>query len=210
MYKGKHLKHEKPGRWIKSKALLVSLLLVIGVTVGGTLAYIVAGDGPVENTFTPSMVSTYVQETVSNGKKTEVKIENTGDTTAYIRAAVVVTWQDKDGNVYGQKPVGLAFGETSVEGADYDIVWSTEDWAQGADGFYYYLSPVAADGKTEALITSCAPVNGKAPDGYSLAVEIISSGIQAEGQDSKGNKPIELAWSVDIDGGKLKAATIAQ
>ena len=60
------------------------------------------------------------------------------------------------------------------------------------------------------LITNCAPNAEKAPEGYSLAVEIIASAIQAEGQDSKGNKPVELAWGVDIDGGRLKAATIVQ
>lgn len=193
MYKGKR-------RWTKSKALLVSLALIISVTVGGTLAYLVAGDGPVENTFTPSVVSTYVQESVNSGQKTDVKIQNTGDTTAYIRAAVVVTWQDANGNVYGQKP---------KESTDYTITWDTDGWEKNvSDGFYYYLSTVSAGDSTTALIVKCVPVDGKAPDGYSLAVEIICSGIQAEGQDRNGNKPIELAWGVDIDGGKLKDATI--
>lgn len=201
MYKGKRLKHEKPSRWFNSKALLVSLLLVIGVTIGGTLAYIVAGSGPAENTFTPSKVTTFVEETVNSGEKADVMIKNTGDTTAYIRAAVVVTWQDEVGNVYGQKP-----GE-----GDYTITWGKNGWVKNeSDGFYYYLSSVKPGDSTENLIAMCAPVDGKAPAGYSLAVEIICSGIQAEGQDSMGNKPIELAWGVDIDGGELKNATIGQ
>ncbi len=171
------LKHEKLSGCLKSKALLASLLLVVGVTVGGTLAYIVADSGPVENTFTPSVVTTYVEEDIESNVKKDVKIKNTGDTTAYIRAAVVVTWQDEAGNVLGEKP---------VENEDYTIDYVlASGWVQGADGFYYWTSPVLSDDEdseecyTGVLINSCAPVEDKTPDGYSLAVEIIGSGIQS-------------------------------
>ena len=188
MYKGKHLKHEKPSRWNKSKAMLVSLLLIIGITVGGTLAYIVADSGPVKNTFTPSEVTTPVDEDVSNGVKTSVRIKNTGDTTAYIRTAVVITWQDKNGNILGEKP---------VEDTDYDIDYANvvepgaNRWIKGADGFYYWTSPVLSEDETSTncmtgvLINSCEAKQtktiGTGADAvtYSLAVEIIGSGIQS-------------------------------
>lgn len=188
MYKGKHLKHEKPSRWNKSKAMLVSLLLIIGITVGGTLAYIVADSGPVKNTFTPSEVTTTVDEDVSNGVKTSVRIKNTGDTTAYIRTAVVITWQDKNGNILGEKP---------VEDTDYDIDYANvvepgaNRWIKGADGFYYWTSPVLSENETSTncmtgvLINSCKAKQtktiGTGADAvtYSLAVEIIGSGIQS-------------------------------
>lgn len=188
MYKGKHLKHETPSRWYKSKAMLVSLLLIIGITVGGTLAYIVADSGPVKNTFTPSEVTTTVDEDVSNGVKTSVRIKNTGDTTAYIRAAVVITWQDKNGNILGEKP---------VEDTDYDIDYANvvepgaNRWIKGADGFYYWTSPVLSEDETSTncmtgvLINNCEAKQtktiGTGADAvtYSLAVEIIGSGIQS-------------------------------
>lgn len=188
----------KQSGWMKSKALLASLLLVVGVTVGGTLAYIVAGSGPVENEFTPSKVTTAVVESFDGTTKSDVKIRNTGDTTAYIRAAVVVTWQDEAGNVYGQKP---------VEGEDYNINWTKNGWAEGDDGFYYYLSSVAAGGETKVLFTDCTPVEGRAPEGYSLAVEILGSGIQ-----SVPDTAVEEAWSnakvtVDANNGTLTVGT---
>ena len=183
MYKGKHLKHEKPSRWNKSKAMLVSLLLIIGITVGGTLAYIVADSGPVKNTFTPSEVTTTVDEDVSNGVKTSVRIKNTGDTTAYIRAAVVITWQDENGNVLGELP---------AEETDYTITYNLDSgWKKGADGFYYWTAPVLSDDEdafnchTGVLINSCKAKQtktiGTGADAvtYSLAVEIIGSGIQS-------------------------------
>ena len=183
MYKGKHLKHENPSRWNKSKAMLVSLLLIIGITVGGTLAYIVADSGPVKNTFTPSEVTTTVDEDVSNGVKTSVRIKNTGDTTAYIRAAVVITWQDENGNVLGELP---------AEETDYTITYNLDSgWKKGADGFYYWTAPVLSDDEdafnchTGVLINSCKAKQtktiGTGADAvtYSLAVEIIGSGIQS-------------------------------
>lgn len=182
----------KQSGWMKSKALLASLLLVIGVTIGGTLAYLVTADGPVKNTFTPSEVTTYVEEGREGSVKSNVMIQNTGDTTAYIRAAVVVTWQDEQGNVYGQKP----------DADDYTIKWNLNDgWKKGADGFYYWTSPVLSDDEnvdnccTGVLIESCEPTeNNKAPEGYSLAVEIIGSGIQ-----SVPTSVVAEAWSSGVE-----------
>ena len=159
----------------KTLALVVSLVLVLTVGVGGTLAYLLAATNPLVNTFTPSKVTTFVEEDISTGVKKDVKIQNTGNTDAYIRAAVLVTWQDTYGNVYGQEPVA---------GTDYEITLKTgsvgtaNNWFLGKDGFYYYSSPVAPDGYTGILIDTCSYVKN-APVGYSLCVEIIGSGVQA-------------------------------
>lgn len=206
MNKETMLKNENHSGLLKSKAILVSLLLITCVTVGGTLAYIVADSKPVENTFTPSVVTTEVMEDVTTvpGTKSDVKIKNTGDTTAYIRAAVVVTWQDEAGNVLGEKP---------VERTDYSITYDLKNgWVQGADGFYYWTSPVLSydensnDCYTGVLFTDCTPVEGRAPEGYSLAVEILGSGIQ-----SVPDTAVEEAWSnakvtVDANNGTLTVA----
>ena len=176
MYQGKRHKrsHSRSG---KSAALLVSLLLLLTVTVGGTIAFLMDSDGPLHNLFTPSKVTTSVDETISGKTKSNVSIKNTGDTDAWIRAAVVITWQDKDGNVYGQAPVA---------GEDYTITYDLNNgWKKSNDGFYYWTSPVAAkNGQTGVLITSCTTENsitvGSGDDAvtYYLTVEIIGSGIQ--------------------------------
>ena len=178
MYQRKHHKrsHRRSG---KSAALLVSLLLLLTVTVGGTIAFLMDTDGPLHNRFNPSKVTTYVDETVSGNTKSDVSIKNTGDTTAWIRAAIVVTWQDKDGNVYGQLP---------VEGTDYTMelnVVTKDGWLKGNDGFYYWYLPVksveedASDCNTGVLINECT-YKANAPEDYFLNVEIIGSGIQSE------------------------------
>lgn len=161
--------------------VLVSCVLLLGLVIGGTAALLIDKSENVVNKFNPSQVTTYVEETRDGSIKKNVMIKNTGDTTAYIRAAVVVTWQNADGDVYGQVP---------VLGTDYTIVYKTttepgaNKWIKAADGFYYYTSPVKSvvEDKdhctTDILITSCSPVDGRAPEGYYLNVEILGSGIQ--------------------------------
>lgn len=47
----------------KSMALLLALVLVVGCVVGGTLAWLIARDGPVTNTFTTSDINITLTET---------------------------------------------------------------------------------------------------------------------------------------------------
>ena len=149
---------------------LICLMLLITVTAGSTLAFLLDSSTPITNVFNPILVSTAVVETVTNrGVKKNVMIRNTGTTDAYIRVAVVVTWQDENGNVYGQRPVA---------GRDYTILYNSKDWVQ-QDNFWYWTEPVAPMATTSTLISSCQPEN-TAPEGYSLTVEILASGIQSQ------------------------------
>jgi len=167
----------------KSVALLVSLVLVLGAAVGGTIAWMFDQTDPVINKFTVGDVTTSVDETIDGQVKKDVRIQNTGTVPAYIRATVVVTWQDEDGNVYGKAPVA---------GTDYTIQFSADGWTQAADDFYYWTEPVAPGEYTGVLITECKPLVDPPADGYGLNVEIIGSGIQAMPDDA-----IKEAWGVD-------------
>ena len=176
---------------LKGKRRMVAALalaLILICTVGGTLAYVFTHSGPVENKFTPSKVTTavvengkeYTNNSVSVTEKKDVKIKNTGDTAAYIRAAIVVTWKKADGTVYAMKP----------QAGDYNIAMGS-NWTKSGE-YYYYNGTVAPDKMTSALINSCTPVAGKAPEGYSLSVEIVASGIQSTGM---GATSVQDAWA---------------
>ena len=134
--------------------LLAAVLALLLAGVGGTVAYIVAHTDPVVNTFEATNVAVQVQ-----GDKS---IKNIGSIDAYIRAAVVATWQDGSGNVHATAP-GLTVAETN-------------DWDENG-GFYYYTSKVPAGQSTGALSIT---TSGTAPSGYTLKVEILAQGIQAE------------------------------
>ena len=142
----------------KRKLLLlaaVAVMLLAGV--GGTVAYLVAQTDPVVNTFE----ATHVEISVDDGVVT-----NNGSIDAYVRAAVVVTWQDANGNVHAQMP-------------NYTVN-AGSGWDQQSDGFYYYENPLSPEDSTSKLTVNCGETG---PDGYVLAVEILAQGIQAEPAD---------------------------
>ena len=187
MYRGKHRVHSKSK---KKLILLVSLVMLLTVAVGGTLAYLTASTDPLPNIFTTSGVPISVQEDPFDGTvKNNVKIQNDGNTDAYIRAAVVVTWQDSEGNVYAVKPEA---------GVDYQITFPTgTGWVYlTADGFYYYTASVASNNQTGVLLTNCKPLKSAPADGYTLCVEIVAESVQAKGVDN-GVKAVVKAWGVD-------------
>ena len=186
----------------KISIVTICLLLTVVMAIGGTLAYLFTNTAPVQNTFTPAKVGNYVIEDKFDGEvKTGVKVENSvkGNTTdvvdAYIRATYVVCWKDGNGNML-----------PAVNG-DYTETLNLDKWVLHADGYYYYTDVVAPGGVTDVLITSIAPVSGKAPVGYTLSVEIISQSIQAEGTDASGKTPIEIAWKVKISGDTVVAVS---
>lgn len=172
--------------------LMVSVLLILAATCGMTLAYLSTRSDSVENIFTLSKITTEVDESFENEVKSNVKIKNTGDATAYIRAAVVITWQDEDGNVYGQAP---------VENVDYTISYNLGNgWLKAADGLYYWTSPVKSQAEdsedcfTGVLITECK-AKETAPADYYLSVEIIGSAIQ-----STPTNVVTENWSSGVSG----------
>ncbi len=173
--------------------LLVPLLLTIVVAAGVTFAFLFTSTKPLENKFTPAHVSCNVLEgddgnTFDGVTKSKVRIENTGNTDAYIRAAVVITWVSDEGNkVAAVKPVAQA---------DYSITYTKDaGWTfNNADGFWYYSAPVKVNDSTENLIESCTAVAGKAPDGFHLSVEIVASAIQ-----SSPTTVVEEQWNVEVD-----------
>ncbi len=182
--------------------ILASLALVVLLSVGGTMAFLVAETPEVKNTFTPAKVSNEVKEDIDDNVKNNVRVENTGDIPAYIRAKVVVSWVqlDQDGKV-----VGVYGGAVPEEGSDYTITYATgTDWVKGADGFYYYTKAVTPKASTDILFTDCKVAeNAVIPEGYKLSVEILAQSIQADGVDSKGIAAVTDAWGVSVVDGKL-------
>jgi len=170
------------------------IALILTASVGGTLAYLMAQTSEVVNTFNPSKVTSQVVETLNGNVKNNVMIKNTGDVDAFIRAAVVVTWQDAQGNVYPKTP-----------GADdYSIKWNiseNDSWFE-KDGFYYYKNKVEPNGTTGVLFTECTPLNTE-PEGYTLHVEILGSAIQADGMTTVDGAEVPVVtavWGVKVDG----------
>ena len=166
MYRGKHASKTKTPK--ETLVLLTALFLIFTVTAGSTLAYLVTKTDPVVNTFQPSVMQGDIDEKFNNITKTDVKVTNTGDVPAYVRAAIIINWVDDKGKVVTEP----------VAAGDYDIDLNEgegKDWIQLSDGYYYYKSVVPAKtneepGTTTNLINSCSVTSDGSKKGYHLSV----------------------------------------
>lgn len=176
----------------KNIILLVSFFSVIALSVGTTLAFIFTNAGKVENIFNPAYVSCEVTEKFEDNIKSDVKIKNNGNAEAYIRATIAVTWIDDSGNVYAIAP---------QKDTDYTITLAEnfdKNWLIDSNEFYYCKAPVASDSETPQLINECRVIDGKAPDGYHLSIEIIASAIQ-----SVPPNVVTEQWGVTVADGNI-------
>ena len=141
------------------------LLLSVGI-IGGTVAYLHSDTQAVENTFTAATPATPVIEETFDGETKEdvyVKLEG-GDGSYFVRAAIVITLQDDEGNTVAQVPAA---------DTDYTIEMGS-GWTQDGN-YWYYNSPVVAGSQTDNLIETCTSLSTE----YNLVVDIIAQTIQA-------------------------------
>ena len=171
---------------VDKKRFTVSFIcfaLILLVTVGGSFAVLKNVGSGVTNKFLPARVTTDVLETLNGKNKTDIKVKNTGNTPAYIRAAVVMNWVDSEGVVVP----GTLPALPAALGNNWELNTS--------DGFYYYKIAVDPNGETTALFSSAIiePTNG--PSGAHLQVSVLADGIQSQGT-GKGYKE---CWGVDLN-----------
>ena len=177
-------KHHKPFKPLLLISIAVALLCL---AIGATAAYLVVKSDDVVNEFIPVKVTCEVQETFTNGTKSNVTVKNTGDIKAYLRAYIVASWVSED----GEKTLGTA----PVAGTDYTVTMGT-GWLPGADGFWYYPGAVEPNASTTELIKTATAA--QAPDGYKLHIEILASAIQAEPSST-----VQTQWGVSVTNGAL-------
>ena len=168
-------KHTGGPRRRNNKAILIlALILLLGLAIGGTVAFLIDTTDDVANTFTPAKVEISIDENYSNNKKTSIKIENPdGDdkVPCYVRVALVTNWVIAEGENAGQ---------ICTNGHSTDVTFTLGDgWTKGGDGFYYYADPVPVGDKTSNLLGSDEIVLSQAQDGCKMQVEVVASAIQS-------------------------------
>ncbi len=192
MYKSKHKKIEnRKLKFGKAGTLVLSLLLLVAVAAGGTIAWLSTKTGSIENKFTPSQVSCKVDEVFQNNVKSSVTVKNNSNIDAYIRVKLV-TYRVNDKNQH----IG---GEASVPYFDLGTNWIEYK------GYYYYTLPVTSgedtpnmikkDGKPIRLTGSYSDA-----DGGKQVIEVMAEAIQ-----SVPAKAVGEAWGVSISEGSVTA-----
>ena len=177
MYSGAHVKPRKKSGVRRPLLLLVSLVLILALAVGGTVAWLNSSSGPVENTMIPGQVPITINETFDGTKKSDVSVTNNGNIDAYIRVAIVANAVDENGNI--------------IAGTAPSYTVNEEKW-QPLDGYYYYKGAVAPGGTTEQLFTGDVTVTGG-------ELNILAESIQVLGGYG-GETASVYAWGHSFDG----------
>lgn len=181
----------------KHSMLIVSLVLLIAVAIGGTIAYLRDATNAVTNTFTPAEVKVTIHEdkdatTKSNIKFTNPDMENGKplDTVpVYIRATLVVYWKDADGNIIAPpKDSAVKVGSVDINDApaknNEDPV---SDWFK-VGSIYYYPDPVAPGETTSVMLDT---ITVSIPNGSTAKCYID---VRAEAIQATPDTAVEQAW----------------
>lgn len=162
----------------KALILTVSLFFIVTAVIGVSAAYMMRKTDTLTTVLEPGQVS--CEMILDDG----FYVTNTGDTEVYVRAAMVVVWEDDDGGIYAKRQPG---------GTDYVMTVNEDDWFLGDDGYYYYRDPVAVGETTRALVWDISANGAGAPEGYTLSVKVAASAIQSEPTKAAADR-----WGVSV------------
>ena len=186
-YEARHLQRRRKRRSKKTGMLFLSLLLVIGMVVGGTVAWLSTKSAPITNTFLLSHVSCSVTEEFNGTTKSNVNVTNTGDIDAFIRVKLV-TYRVNDEE---QHIGGIAKIPDFTPGAG---------WVENGD-YYYYTKPVAPGANPAAALINSIDLIGSYTDadGGKQAIDVMAEAIQSVPENA-----VKAAWgagfSIGADG----------
>lgn len=185
MYQGEHMNNGGAPKARKTATLLVAIVLLLGVAVGTTVAYLIDRTTPIENKFEYAKTDVTVEETLTGTEKSNVQVKNNSNIPVYIRATYVVSWVDKDGNIVTSVPTG--YGYELTENPD-------GMWVKGKGDYYYYPTPVQPNNSTAGSLLTCEVTYPTENPEYTLNVEILATAIQSEPIDA-----VKEAWGVTVD-----------
>ena len=177
--------------------VLLSVLLVTVALVGGTLAYLVASDDPIINTFKLANVNTEIDEPEDGGNASTKTpwVENNGESTVFVRAKAVVVTGDGSSVPVTEADLKIFYNDSD------DVVpgnngWSDTEsvyWMAGNDGWYYYNRTLKKDEKTEPLFDGVT-VNPDLDKGAKFDIYVYhESVIVGPNEATDGNVTVEVA-----------------
>jgi len=175
MKKGKFSKRFSPRPRRKLLPLAIVLLLLVTLSVGGTMAYFAFSANPVINTFQTGTMDVRIDEQIAGNQKTSITVNNTGTASVYVRVQLVSYW--KDGNNIA--PVSSETVSVSL-GSNWKYI----------DGYYYYTKALAGGTATENLLK--APISMGTKDGYAQVIEVLADTVQASPA-----KAVEDVWGIE-------------
>ena len=170
-------------------AMALATVLLLALTIGGTVAWLTSKTSDITNTFTPSQVACAVNEIFkeATGEKSQVNVTNVGDTDAFIRVRLV-TYRTNDSKLH----IGGA--------AEVPVFTPGNGWVKYGD-YYYYTKPVAPGEMPENALIESIPLKMEYQDadGGHQAMDVMAEAIQSQPEAA-----VKEAWgeafSIAADG----------
>lgn len=181
----------RAGRMGGAGLLLVSVLMILLGTIGGTMAFVTAKTEPIRNRFRVATVSCEVEEAFDGKTKTGIVVKNTGTARVYTRVKLVSYRVDEKGERIG----GLA------EIPEFSL---GTGWRREGKDTYYYRYPLGWSGEgedarieTQDLIAPDSRIDlRRYPEedgGGRQVIEVLAEVIQ-----SRPKRAVADAWPEEI------------
>ena len=178
-------------RNVRMILLILTVVMIFGVAIGGTTAFLFQSSDNVVNTFIPGTITGKITEEFNDTSKTSATVTNYGNIAAYTRVAAVGVETNADGQVIGSYDIS-----GKIDSTKWDLV----------GGYYYYKGSLAPGAATPNLLSSPVVLQETVGTGeeavtHYYRVTIVAELIQAEGTTSAGTAAVTDAWGVAYSAG---------
>ena len=142
--------------------------------------------------------------------KSDVRAQNTGNVTAYLRAAYVLAWYYG----HGDDAVAVApyHGDGVFENLGGGTVSGGAAWIHGSDGYWYYRYPVLPGNMAEVSLFSSYTAPGAAPPfaGAHLEMKMLLQGVQYDADKTRVGSAWGDAMTLDASGNPTTVTIVSQ
>lgn len=178
--------------------VLLSVLLVTVALVGGTLAYLVASDDPIINTFKLANVDTEIDEPGGGNASTKTPwVENNGESTVFVRAKAVVVTGDGSSVPVTEADLEILYNDDTYSKPGNGNDWIDTQgvhWMYGGDGWYYYNRTLAKNDITEPLFDGVEVTNTELDETANFDIYVYhESVIVGPDEATDGNVTVDVA-----------------
>ena len=152
-----------------------------------------------QSDFIPAAVTCAVHEKVngvevtgsaaSGSVKSDITVENTGTTAAFLRVRLSACWVDAAGNITGA-PSSLP------------EITPRQNWLDAGNGLYYYALPVEPGQSTTVLSDPMVLGTSISPTGAAVYQQVT---VLAEAVQALPEKAAREAWGVTVADGRIRA-----
>ena len=176
---------------IRKIYVVIALTILISFTyVSSTFSYLTwTNDDPLKNIFKIGKPGLEIDEDFNGDKKENITVDNTGNTSVYVRVNITSTLIDENCNPEEECTIypGAIKANFNLDQDKWILI----------DEYYYYRNILEPNSSTPDLLNGGSIKNQKNP-GMKLKVDVLAQSIQSEPKEIVSEK-----WKVKIENDKI-------